>query len=81
VDAVSAYLRKRLDRPANEVTVLAHDIKEWAQADDGGWLPEPSAHAFAGWLEDTWGEFADEGEETVERVLRGALSEWCGGRS
>lgn len=63
------------------------DIQNWAghpDPADGGCLPERSARAFADWLWDNWGDFLDGDEDddhtTVEQVLKGAVTEWCGGR-
>ncbi len=61
------------------------DIQSWAghpDPADGGMLPERSARAFADWLWDNWTEFYAEGEgKTVEDVLKGAVQDWCGGRT
>ena len=58
-------------------------IREWAgSAKPGeGNLPGVSAGAFAAWLDAWWGAFTEESETPVEDVLKGAVAEWCGGRS
>lgn len=42
-------------------------------------LPAYSARPFSEWLDQNWGEFNEEGENTVGDVIRGALSDWRGG--
>lgn len=67
---------------AAEVTdrVEAFDIEQWASAEDGGDLPRESARAFGRWLDSVWTEFAEDASVTVEQVLDGAVTDWCGGR-
>lgn len=75
---------KQMDAPAGSIslTVTAYAIAQWAVAPDGGSLPRESADAFAVWLESAWDDFYEEGDEaTVQQVLEGAVSDWCGGRT
>lgn len=62
---------------------LENLIREWAisMQSDHGQLPGTSGAAFAQWLDEGWGEWTEEGEVTVQKILEGAVSEWCGGRS
>lgn len=73
-----------LNSPADfEESVFGEDeILAWARHDQGGGLPFPAAHPFAGWLDRNWNEFADpeQDSQTNLDVLYGALDEWTGGR-
>jgi len=60
---------------------LFHLIRAWALSEDGGALPEYSARPFAGWLFNVWENWTEEPETTVGDVLKGAVSDWCGGRT
>ncbi|MFD8654969.1 hypothetical protein [Streptomyces mirabilis] len=42
-------------------------------------LPPYSARPFAEWLDQNWGEFNEDGTETVGSVIAGALADWRGG--
>lgn len=58
---------------------------EWALDADGGALPRYSAQPFANWIHNAWDNFLGEDEEnngvTTRKILEGAVSDWCGGRS
>lgn len=58
-------------------------IHEWAigMKPGEGSLPSVSAEAFAVWMDAWWDAYTEESELTVEDVLKGAVTEWCGGRS
>lgn len=44
-------------------------------------LPEQSARPFADWINNVWYEFFDDAEGVTNGdVIKGALTEWCGGR-
>lgn len=58
-------------------------IREWAigmEPDQGG-LPGASGRAFAEWLNDGWNGWTEEEDVPVQKILEGAVAEWCGGRS
>lgn len=58
------------------------EMLAWATSDTGGGLPDVSARPFAAWLDGVWNQFDDgSGTQTNEDVLKGALSDWTGGRS
>lgn len=80
---INILSRKCLDEKAADVTgsIEPMDIEKWARDETGGQLPEESARAFGRWLYEAWGDFADDEEATVEGVLKGAVNDWCGGRS
>lgn len=67
------------DRPGVQALELL-DIVDWASEPSGGGLPEPSATAFAEWLDEEVCTFNEDGDKTNEDVLKGALSYWTGGR-
>jgi hypothetical protein len=71
------------DGPRGRVTDPYGGILEWALSmqPDHGQLPGKSAHAFADWLNNGWDNWTEDDEKTVEDVLRGAVYNWCGGRS
>ena len=58
-------------------------ILEWAisMLPNHGNLPGVSAQPFANWLNNQWSDFTDDDELTVEDVLKGAIVDWCGGRT
>lgn len=62
---------------------LEYLIREWAisMQPDHGQLPGASGRAFAEWLNDEWNGWTEEEEVPVQKILEGAVSEWCGGRS
>lgn len=62
---------------------LEYLIREWAisMQPEHGQLPGASGRAFAEWLNDGWNGWTEEEEVTVQKILEGAVSEWCGGRS
>lgn len=52
-----------------------NDIVDWALDH----LPQPSASAFAAWLDHIWSDYDDgSGTQTNEDILKGALAYWCG---
>lgn len=55
-------------------------IRTWAEDPDLGGLPPYPAGHFADWLSNEWADWAEDPEKTVEQVLSGAVSSWCGGR-
>jgi hypothetical protein len=69
-------LARLIDDAAADID--AEDIRRWAVWDDGGALPPYSAQHFADWLDRNLSEYE---EWTVRRVLDGAVTEWCGGRT
>lgn len=58
-------------------------IAEWARGTGPteGQLPDVSGRAFASWLDHVWENWTEEPEVSVQKILEGAVSEWCGGRS
>lgn len=62
---------------------LEYLIREWARGTGPteGQLPADSGRAFAEWLNNVWDNWTDEPEVSVQKILEGAVSEWCGGRS
>lgn len=83
-------LREFLEKPCGEVledipfSVFMGDlIREWALSmqPGHGQLPGSSGRAFAGWLDAVWENWTEEPEVPVQRILEGAVAEWCGGRS
>jgi hypothetical protein len=72
--------KHNLARPVNEAAddIDAEDIRLWAVREDGGDLPPYSARYFADWLDRNLSDFE---EGTVQDVLSGAVTEWCGGRT
>jgi hypothetical protein len=61
---------------------LYSKILGWAEDPEYGGLPSYSAVAFAHWLDDAWSDFYDGDESvTVEQALKGAVEQWCGGRT
>lgn len=57
-------------------------IMDWAQSDEGGGLPYPSARPFSIWLDSGWPEYDDpESVQTNLDILWSALDEWTGGRA
>lgn len=58
-------------------------IAEWARGTGPteGQLPDVSSRAFAEWLDHVWSDWTEEPEVSVQKILEGAVSEWCGGRS
>lgn len=62
---------------------LEYLIREWAISmhPDHGQLPGASGRAFAEWLNDGWNGWTEEPEFTVQKILEGAVAEWCGGRT
>lgn len=58
-------------------------IAEWARGTGPteGQLPDVSGRDFASWLDHVWENWTEEGEVPVQKILEGAVSEWCGGRS
>jgi hypothetical protein len=58
-------------------------ILEWALSMKTGHgnLPGVSGRAFANWLNNQWDNWAEDPEVSVQKVLEGAVTEWCGGRS
>lgn len=62
---------------------LENLIREWAisMQPDHGQLPGASGRAFAEWLNDGWNGWTEEEDVPVQKILEGAVSEWCGGRS
>lgn len=64
-------------------TYLEALIQEWAismQPGHGG-LPGASGRAFAEWLNDGWNGWTEEDEVPVQKILEGAVTDWCGGRT
>lgn len=57
----------------------------WAQDQNGGALPRYSAQPFANWVHNAWDDFLgdpeDDANTTTEDVLKGAVADWCGGRT
>jgi hypothetical protein len=64
-------------------TYLEDLIMEWAHSmgPTQGQLPSVSGREFAIWLNNTWTEWAEEPEVSVQKILEGAVTEWCGGRA
>lgn len=64
-------------------TYLEDLIHEWAisMQPDHGQLPGASGRAFAEWLNHEWDGWTEEEEVPVQKILEGAVAEWCGGRS
>ena len=58
-------------------------IAEWARGTGAteGQLPDVSGRDFASWLDHVWENWTEEPEVSVQKILEGAVSEWCGGRS
>lgn len=58
-------------------------IAEWARGTGPteGQLPDVSSRDFASWLDHVWDNWTEEPEVPVQKILEGAVSEWCGGRS
>lgn len=58
-------------------------IAEWARGTGPteGQLPDVSGRDFASWLDHVWSDWTEEPEASVQKILEGAVSEWCGGRS
>lgn len=58
-------------------------IAEWARGTGPteGQLPDVSGRDFASWLDHVWENWTEEGEVPVQKILEGAVTEWCGGRS
>jgi hypothetical protein len=58
-------------------------IAEWAVSmlPDQGQLPSVPGRDFASWLDHVWEDWTGEPEVPVQKILEGAVSEWCGGRS
>lgn len=58
-------------------------IAEWARGTGAseGQLPDVSGRDFASWLDHVWSEWTEDPEVPVQKILEGAVSEWCGGRS
>lgn len=58
-------------------------IRVWAISTQPGHgqLPAVSGRAFAEWLNNEWLNWTGEEEVPVQKILEGAVSEWCGGRS
>lgn len=58
-------------------------IREWAigMQPTEGQLPGASGRAFAEWLSDEWNDWTEEEEVPVQKILEGAVIEWCGGRT
>jgi hypothetical protein len=73
--------RRLLGQTVDEATVTLTPIRDWAEAEDGGTLPEPSARAFALWLNEEWNDWTEDGETTVKDAFEGAVAQWCGGRT
>lgn len=65
------------DRPGVKAVTVS-DIRYWAQDDNGGGLPAPSARAFAAWLDECFYEWNGDGDQTNEDVLKGARAHWVG---
>lgn len=57
-----------------------HLILEWAESADHGALPRYSAQPFANWLNNVWGDWAED-PTSVKEILEGAMTDWCGGRA
>lgn len=83
-------LKEFLALPCGEVleTVLfsvnlAELIQEWAVSmlPDQGQLPGASGRAFAIWLNEQWNDWTEEPETPVQKILEGAVIDWCGGRT
>lgn len=62
---------------------IGERVYEWAvgTAETEGQLPRASAAAFAQWMDDDWANWTDEPEVLVQKILEGAVSDWCGGRT
>lgn len=58
-------------------------IAEWStgKGPTEGQLPGVSGRAFAQWLDEGWDNWTEEPEVLVQKILEGAVSDWCGGRS
>lgn len=58
-------------------------IAEWAtgKGPDEGQLPDTSGRDFASWLDHVWEDWSEEPEVPVQKVLEGAVIDWCGGRT
>lgn len=72
-----------IDGPKGITSEPYSRILDWALGTDAasGQLPTESAKPFANWLNGVWDDFADDEEATVEDVLKGAVTQWCGGRT
>jgi hypothetical protein len=64
-------------------TYLEDLILEWAigMGPSEGQLPGASGRAFAAWLNAGWADWTEEEDVPVHKILEGAVTEWCGGRS
>lgn len=64
-------------------TYLEDLIAEWATGmrDGRGQLPDVSGRDFASWLDHVWEDWTEEPEKSVQKILEGAVTHWCGGRS
>lgn len=62
---------------------LEYLIREWAIGTGPyqGLLPGASGRAFATWLNSEWGDWTEEEYVPVQKILEGAVTEWCGGRT
>lgn len=58
-------------------------IREWAigMGPTEGRLPGASGRAFAEWLDHEWDGWTEEEDTPVQKILEGAVTEWCGGRA
>ena len=83
-------LKAFLAMPCGEVTDdiptsrnLEELIHEWAisMQPEHGQLPGVSGRAFAEWLDDQWNGWTEEEDVPVQKILDGAVTEWCGGRT
>jgi len=78
-------LKEFLALPCGEVPDLdlTFLIKEWAigMGPTEGQLPGISAHYFAAWLDEGWADWTEEEDVPVQKILEGAVAEWCGGRT
>ena len=70
-------------RMALFATYLEDLIQEWAtgKGSTEGQLPDVSGRDFASWLDHVWEDWTEEEEVPVQKILEGAVAEWCGGRS
>lgn len=64
-------------------TYLEDLIREWAigPGPSEGQLPGASGRAFAEWLSIEWDDWTEEEDVPVQKILEGAVTEWCGGRT
>lgn len=64
-------------------TCLTDLIREWAigMGPTQGQLPGASGRAFAEWLNYGWEGWTEEEDVPVQKILEGAVTEWCGGRT